>query len=120
MEKLVVLLYECVVFVCEVSFVGWSLGGFYVCEFVKYWYDWVYYVIIIGIFFNGSVDDINVGWLFCLFNGCWLFDEVVLCECLVELLLVLMILFYSWCDGVVLWEVCWYGCFWLLVCDIEV
>lgn len=104
----------------EVSFVGWSLGGFYARELAKRWPDRVHHVVTIGTPFNGSVDDTNVGWLFRLLNGRHAPAEAALRERLAEPPPVPTISLYSRRDGVVAWEACTHARRWPLARDIEV
>lgn len=104
----------------EVSFVGWSLGGFYARELAKRWHDRVHHVVTIGTPFNGSVDDTNVGWLFRLLNGQHAPNEAALRERLAEPPPVPTISLYSRRDGVVAWQACTHARRWPLARDIEV
>lgn len=104
----------------EVSFVGWSLGGFYARELAKRWPDRVHHVVTIGTPFNGSVDDTHVGWLFRLLNGQPAPGEAALRERLAEPPPVPTISLYSRRDGVVAWEACTHTRRWPLARDIEV
>ena len=104
----------------EVSFVGWSLGGFYARELAKRWPDRVHHVVTIGTPFNGSVDDTHVGWLFRLLNGQPAPGEAALRERLAEPPPVPTISLYSRRDGVVAWEACTHARRWPLARDIEV
>lgn len=104
----------------EVSFVGWSLGGFYARELAKRWHDRVQHVITIGTPFNGSVDDTNVGWLFRLLNGRRPPNEAALRERLAEPPPVPTVSLYSRRDGVVAWQACTHARRWPLARDIEV
>lgn len=120
LEKLAASLHERVAPAREVSFVGWSLGGFYARELAKHWHDRVHHVITIGTPFNGSADDTNVGWLFRLLNGRRPPDEAALRERLAEPPPVPTISLYSRRDGVVSWEACRHARHWPLARDVEV
>ncbi|MCE4555406.1 alpha/beta hydrolase [Roseateles cellulosilyticus] len=104
----------------DVSFVGWSLGGFYARELAKRWPERVHHVITIGTPFNGSADDTHVGWLFRLLNGQHAPKEAALRERLAEPPPVPTISLYSRRDGIVSWEACTHDRRWPLARDIEV
>jgi len=120
LEKLAESLHERVAPAREVSFVGWSLGGFYARELAKRWHDRVHHVITIGTPFNGSADDTNVGWLFRLLNGRHPPNEAALRERLAEPPPVPTVSLYSRRDGVVSWEACTHARRFPLARDIEV
>jgi pimeloyl-ACP methyl ester carboxylesterase len=120
LEKLADQLHERVAPAREVSFVGWSLGGFYARELAKRWHDRVHHVVTIGTPFNGSVDDTHVGWLFRLLNGKRPPNEAALRARLAEPPPVPTISLYSRRDGVVSWEACTHARRWPLARDIEV
>lgn len=120
LEQLAASLHERVAPAREISFVGWSLGGFYARELAKHWHDRVHHVITIGTPFNGSADDTNVGWLFRLLNGRRPPDEDALRQRLAEPPPVPTVSLYSRRDGVVAWEACTHGRRWPLARDIEV
>ncbi len=120
LEQLADKLHERVAPAREVSFVGWSLGGFYARELAKRWHDRVHHVVTIGTPFNGSVDDTNVGWLFRLLNGKAAPTEAALRERLAEPPPVPTVSLYSRRDGVVSWEACTHASRWPLARDIEV
>lgn len=104
----------------EVSFVGWSLGGFYARELAKRWPGHVAQVVTIGTPFNGSVDDTHVGWLFRLLNGQRPPNEAALRARLAEPPPVPTVSLYSRRDGVVAWQACRHAPGHPLARDIEV
>lgn len=120
LQRLADKLHERVAPAREISFVGWSLGGFYARELAKHWHDRVHHVITIGTPFNGSADDTNVGWLFRLLNGRRPPDEAALRERLAEPPPVPTVSLYSRRDGVVAWQACTHARRWPLARDIEV
>lgn len=120
LEKLAASLHDRVAPAREVSFVGWSLGGFYARELAKHWHDRVHHVITIGTPFNGSADDTHVGWLFRLLNGNHAPVDSALRERLAEPPPVPTVSLYSRRDGVVSWEACTHARRFALARDIEV
>ncbi|RZL39688.1 MAG: alpha/beta fold hydrolase [Rubrivivax sp.] len=120
LERLAESLHERVAPAREVSFVGWSLGGFYARELAKRWHDRVHHVITIGTPFSGGPDDTHVGWLFRLLNGRRAQEHDALRERLAEPPPVPTVSLYSRRDGVVSWEACRHARAWPLARDIEV